>query len=491
MKKISVVFALFFTLLIVSCNSSKKIIEDISDLIENAGKLGGECYPDKTCSGDLICDEEKNLCVENSANQTTDSDTDLEQNDEKNDTESINDEDTTDTASTYDEDITEAQDSDFTDTADDSETTEPEDSTSDHDDDTIYDSSDSMDDSDFENPNLCDPNPCSDIENSTGECNTLNTTQYVCECKENYSWNEEEVCISKRPNLGNICTGLTTCYEDLYPIRCLSGEDDYHGQDAEYNKCRQHSFKEGEGIVIDNNTGLIWEQSPSTDSYTWNEAVNHCSDLNSSNYGGYNDWRVPNPMEFLTIVDNGSLDHAVSSPFTNMPTDNANPFWTSKEFNSNTSQAYVFQPDYGGISTRVKSTLCKVLCVHGSELPNASLKEKAKNSRLILIDSTTGLIWQRDNAPERTWKEALQYCENSNTAGFTDWRLPNKNELASLLNLDKPDSPYIDIVGTLSDYYWSSSTVTGYTGYAWTVHFYQGKLGTNRKSSKITVKCVR
>ena len=100
--------------------------------------------------------------------------------------------------------------------------------------------------------------------------------------------------------LGNICTGQTNCYKTSFAMEeCPASGEDFYGQDAQYtSKCTAQSFivNKDKGVVIDNNTGFIWEQSPSESGYTWEDAPNHCADLNSSNYGGKNNWRVPNPL---------------------------------------------------------------------------------------------------------------------------------------------------------------------------------------------------
>ena len=89
MKKIFAVFALFAALVfVVSCggDSVKRVIGD-KDSISNFGKLGGECYPNKTCDKGLICDKENNVCVEDQGTQTdtgSDKPGNLENPDEQN-----------------------------------------------------------------------------------------------------------------------------------------------------------------------------------------------------------------------------------------------------------------------------------------------------------------------------------------------------------------------------------------------------------------------
>ena len=54
-----------------------------------------------------------------------------------------------------------------------------------------------------------------------------------------------------------------------------------------------------------------------------------------------------------------------------------------------------------------------------------------------VTDRETDLVWQVDAASERmTWPEAQLYIEQLNEAGFaghSDWRLPNNEELRTLM----------------------------------------------------------
>jgi hypothetical protein len=70
----------------------------------------------------------------------------------------------------------------------------------------------------------------------------------------------------------------------------------------------------------------------------------------------------------------------------------------------------------------------------------------------------TGLMWQKaDDGVYRNWADAGQYCENLDLGGHDDWRLPNIDELKTLV--DRSRSPTIDPVFSCKlDYYWSRST---------------------------------
>ena len=428
--------------------------------------------------------------------------------------------------------------SDASDPSDDSGDTSPDDTsdtTSDDDIDDITsddgDSEDSMEDIDqgghsgdsdtWQDP--CDPNPCADDSNSTHECTVTGGTTYSCACNEGYYWWGPELgCMSEKPvSIGNICTGQTSCYDasyDIYvdmPISTASiipcpdsSSEDFYGQDAWYASlgyCIPQSFSSSSNVVVDNNTGLTWEKSPSAGTYIWEDRAEHCNELNGKNYAEKSNWRVPNPIELLTIVDNGKEGNpATNSDFTEMPADNNSYLWTSKEYKSDTSYAYAFRPYDGmymsGAYDRfLKTNTYNVLCVSGNEiLPAASSDFTESSSGAIVIDKLTGLMWQKsfyasDNT--WTWQAALKYCEDSTYAGYSDWRLPNKNELASLLDLDKSSAPYSNFSGVNSPLrFWSSSTDTVYDYlYAWIVDFEQGSVEISTKNIRYCnfIRCVR
>ena len=111
-----------------------------------------------------------------------------------------------------------------------------------------------------------------------------------------------------------------------------------------------------------------------------------------------------------------------------------------------------------------------------------------------VTDNVTGLMWQQeDDDTERTWDEACSYCDDLTLAGYSDWRLPSKKELMSIVNYgtynSSIDTTYFS--GTDALFYWSSTTTAGPPSYAWGVEFYWGLVDNRYNSSSYYVRCVR
>ena len=121
----------------------------------------------------------------------------------------------------------------------------------------------------------------------------------------------------------------------------------------------------------------------------------------------------------------------------------------------------------------------------------AAFNSTTVNGDVIVTDTKTGLVWQKTYETEKNWQQALDYCEDLTYAGYSDWRLPDKNELASLVNYKKynPASNFPDISGDLS--WWSSSTGVYNTLGAWCVHFNAGYVDVRNKTYNGYVRCVR
>lgn len=142
---------------------------------------------------------------------------------------------------------------------------------------------------------------------------------------------------------------------------------------------------------------------------------------------------------------------------------------------------------------RLMLLLLVSLFIFNSSFSIAQASNLSNNGNGTVTDSSTGLVWQQAEPGEKTWNDALAYCEGLSLAGADDWRLPNIKELESLTD-DTRFSPALDTTyfpGAVSASYWSSTTSAGSTNVAWYVDFIYGD-GTNLyKYYTYYVRCVR
>ena len=122
----------------------------------------------------------------------------------------------------------------------------------------------------------------------------------------------------------------------------------------------------------------------------------------------------------------------------------------------------------------------------------AAFNSTTVNGDIIVTDTETDLVWQKTYVSGKTWQQALSYCEELTYAGYSDWRLPNKNELSSLINYAK-SNPASDFPDMPSEDFWSSTTyVMEYHPYdAWYVGFYKGNVEYHTMIYDYYVRCVR
>ena len=113
----------------------------------------------------------------------------------------------------------------------------------------------------------------------------------------------------------------------------------------------------------------------------------------------------------------------------------------------------------------------------------------------VVKDSVTNLVWQQTLLVEvKMWQEAIDYCEGLDYGTYQDWRLPNRNELMSIVDYSE-SSPAVNtavFTGVLSASYWSTSEYFSNTGYVWDVNFQSGdSMHRDKVTHSHNVICVR
>ena len=335
-------------------------------------------------------------------------------------------------------------------------------------------------------------------------------------------------------------TGQTKCYNDAgNEITCPQPGEAFYGQDGSYTiNPPSYTKLDATGnalpdsaaswvTVRDNVTGLIWEVKANMDgikddtnpsdadnTYTWydpNPATNggdagtpgdgtdtldFITALNTANFSGYSDWRLPTIKELHSIVAYDRYQPSIDTAyFPNTP-------GASPDYYSATTYTYipggrvarVFDFFHGRGTAYYKSEGHYVRAVRGG----ASQNNFSDNGDGTVTDASTGLMWQQANTSYGyTWAEALDYCEGLELAGYTDWRLPTIKELFSIADLSS-DNLNIDTTlfpNTQGRGQWSSTTdvtLTGYDpDYALEINFFGANFTSGQKSGSSSVRAVR
>jgi len=91
------------------------------------------------------------------------------------------------------------------------------------------------------------------------------------------------------------------------------------------------------------------------------------------------------------------------------------------------------------------------------------------------------------------WNALVNSSNSANFCGFNDWRVPNTQELMSIVDNSRTN-PSIDInyfPNTISSSFWSASPNASYTSRAWVVNFYDGSSDFGNRNVSRYVRLVR
>lgn len=351
-------------------------------------------------------------------------------------------------------------------------------------------------------------------------------------------------------------TGQSVCYnESGININCSET-----GQDGELKAGvawpTPRFTDNGDESINDNLTGLIWTKDanlmktrdplfnpittydsagiPTTvtqEGTTWQRALDYVIKLNSENYLGHNDWRLPNINELASLVNQQELGNPAAW-LSGMGFSNAQSgkYWSSSSNVELPKFAWGVSMAFGGIGNynnkidsysfvwpvrseqqnasgtltlpKTGQTICYnasgsiVACIGtgqdgelktGSEWPSPRFTDNslANSSDKTITDNLTRLNWSKDAdiaTATKTWQQALDYVKTLNSInylGHNDWRLPNVNEWESIINkAQSRNSTWLNSQGFINvysdsedntGYYWTSCTIVDITSYAWNI----------------------
>jgi hypothetical protein len=318
-------------------------------------------------------------------------------------------------------------------------------------------------------------------------------------------------------------TGQTVCYDyhyayDYYQqeensyskeIPCPKPGKDFYGQDGNfiinlpsYTKLDEKGDPLSNeattwAMVKDNVTGLIWENKTDDGSihdkdkrYSWQEAQDiFISGLNKDAFGNATDWRLPTIEELASSASLETYSPAIDCNWFSNPVPEfywsatSNPYFADYALGINFQDGYDYQYE--------KNSSYYVRAVRGGRA--RSFDHLVKNQDGTITDSATGLMWQAETESyTKTWTEALSYCDQLTLADYSDWRLPSREELRSIVDYSKYGASIFGaFIDNASDFYWSSTSVASDIDLAWGIRFNGGF--DNRYSKYLTyaVRAVR
>lgn len=265
------------------------------------------------------------------------------------------------------------------------------------------------------------------------------------------------------------------------------------GEDSDYAINPPAYTDTGEGTVVDQVTGLVWQQADGGE-MTWANAGTYCQNLSLA---GRSDWRLPYSHELFSILDHDQVNPAVDTA--HFPATQAQYWWAAGEQAGDAGKAWAVNAG-GGIGAHPKS---ETDSAGGSKRFHARCVRDAVGSMAgafvangdgTVTDQHTGLTWQQASQSARAWEAALPACESLVLGGHDDWRLPNIKELRSI-NDDTRSRPSVDTTyfpDTAAWLYWSStSNMNAAAGEAWSVRFDTGLVSHDAKTGTESVRCVR
>jgi len=289
----------------------------------------------------------------------------------------------------------------------------------------------------------------------------------------------------------------------------------------------------GNETVTDNLTGLMFpKQGNITSKKTWQEALDFVASVNSDYYLGFNDWRLPNVNELVSLVDYSRNNPSFPEGYPFSYVYLSSYYWSSSTCSNDKSTAYELNYDIGYIGISYKNNSHYVWLVRSGQTGTIQLPQTGQtkcydttgteiscigtgqdgeihagvawpsprftdNGNETITDNLTGLMFTKDGnlTDVKTWQGAIDYVaylNSSNYLGFNDWRLPNINELKSLLNTEETDSSvWLNTQGFTniqSNGYWSSTSASGSASgsdeasAAWYINMLDGGVYSGKKN---------
>jgi hypothetical protein len=320
-------------------------------------------------------------------------------------------------------------------------------------------------------------------------------------------------------------TGQTTCYDAEGAVSPCVGT----GQDGDTQMgipWPEPRFSDNSnGTITDNLTGLIWLKNANcSGTKTWADALSSANTLASGACGltdgsHAGDWRLPNMNELKSLINWQEANSATWLNGLGFTSVQGHEYWVSTTYAGVISSAWTVHMWDGYRRYFNKSSGGYVWPVRGGdsgtvELPKTGQTTKyatgddgdlqmgvpwpkprfSDNANGTVIDNLTGLMWLKNAncLGVKSWADALASANNlaSGECGLSDgsqagdWRLPNIEQLESLVDIFYVNPALLSghPFSNVQLYYWASSTYAYSTDGAWVLYMGDGDEGGYRKN---------
>ena len=291
-----------------------------------------------------------------------------------------------------------------------------------------------------------------------------------------------------------IDTSVAKFYGNTSTIPMPAMGEAFYGQDAQYLINPPSYTDNGNGTIMDNVTGLMWQKEMGS-KLSFSDAMRKAE---GSRLAGYDDWRIPSIKELYSLIQfTGSvrgqraIDPFIDTRYFNQPLGNSGAgereidaqTWSATEYVARTmrNDKTVFgvnfvdgrikgYPKYNPRTREPKKMYFRLVRGNNAYGKNSFVD----NGNGTISDAASGLMWQQsDSIKGMNWQDALKYAQSLSLGGHSDWRLPSAKELQSIVDYrrspETTGSPAIDPVfqttsiineGGKKDYpyFWSSTT---------------------------------
>lgn len=248
--------------------------------------------------------------------------------------------------------------------------------------------------------------------------------------------------------------------------------------------------------VKDNITGLVWDKDTSTAAVPLTPTAGWC---------GLNDWRQPTVHELLSMVDAGKASGVATS--TDYFDDGVSGLFVANETHLNSGTApwgvnFGGQGEAGQVTAATSAQNLRYVAGISRLNDVPTYTRIPEGSDFVIVDTERDLMWLISNTPLlENWTGALSSATTVNAdalGGYKDWRLPNRNELDSLV--DRSSSlPAVDTgvygdvsnAATFSQAFWTSSPVSRNNALSWAMDLSYGDLYQKERTQNARVIYVR